>query len=371
MMRQPLTVLVVLAVVAGTVLPAVAAVQVGQGAQDLASPSADSVATANESDNTTPGQQLSGVVGVGAAEIDGELGERSLSERLNRSGTNDSRAKVVAERVDELRDRLERLQERRQALIEVRNNGTITQGEFRARMAELAANVSATERVLNATADAAGGLPEETLEDNGVNVSSIQELRRNASELTGPEVSEIARSIAGNGAGDGMTGPPDFAGPPNGTPGPPNGTPGNGTPGAPNGTPGAPNGTPGGPNGTPGAPNGTPSETPGDDNESDETGTPGGPPDGTPADGNETDAPNGTDGDTPGDGDDGDAPGDGNDGDAPGDGDDGDAPGDGEDGDTPGDGEDGDPGGGGDNSGGDDGDNPGGGGDGDGGGPPS
>lgn len=39
------------------------------------------------------------------------------------------------------------------------------------------------------------------LEENGVNVSAIQTLKRNASDMSGPEVAAVAQSIAGPNAG--------------------------------------------------------------------------------------------------------------------------------------------------------------------------
>lgn len=184
----------------------------------LAAGAAGVVAQEEEPDDEiTPGEQLSGVVGVGEAEFEGELADSAFAIGLERADDNATRAGEIANRLNDTETRLAELEERRDRLDAQRERGEISEGEYRARTARLATETDNVQRQLNRSEAAAGGIPGDILEANGVNVSSIETLRRNASELSGPEVSEIARSIAGENRGS-FPGAADRAG--NATAGP-------------------------------------------------------------------------------------------------------------------------------------------------------
>lgn len=154
--------------------------------------------TENSSNSSvTPGERLSGVVGVQGAELEGEVDERAFGIRVAQAATNESRAAVVADKLVELEQRVEDLDERTRRLGEARANGSISEGEYRAELSEVAAQSQSTQRLVNASSETASGLPADVLEANGVNVSAIQTLKNNAGNLTGPEVAAVARSIAG------------------------------------------------------------------------------------------------------------------------------------------------------------------------------
>lgn len=160
---------------------------------------------ANETDDRpAPGARLAGVVAVQGAEVESEVETRAFGLRVASAASNDSRADVVAERVGALRERTATLRERRQALVEARQNGTISQARYRAEMAALAARTTALGHQLNQTETASRDLDAALLEERGVDASAIDSLRTDARNLTGPEVAEIARSIAGRDAGGGL-----------------------------------------------------------------------------------------------------------------------------------------------------------------------
>jgi hypothetical protein len=165
-----------------------------------AQPADSQAAPGNDSENDSepaPGAQLAGVVNVQAAEVEGDLQQRSLGLQLAAARSNASKASVVADQTGELSDRLETLRERKQRLLEARENGSISQARFRAEMAGLAAEIATATRLLNRTGDEADGLPAEALADAGVDTEDLQRLRQAAGNLTGPEVARIARSIGG------------------------------------------------------------------------------------------------------------------------------------------------------------------------------
>lgn len=174
---------------------------------------------ANES-ATTAGEQLSGVIGVQGAEVEGDMADRSLSNRLEQARGPNQTAAVVASEYESADERLAELRDRKAALEAARENGSISQGEYRARTATLVAEISVVERLANRTASVAAGLPAAALEARGVDAAAIQRLAGDARNLTGPEVAAIARGIAGNGVGApagtpaGERGPPADRGPP-------------------------------------------------------------------------------------------------------------------------------------------------------------
>jgi hypothetical protein len=152
--------------------------------------------TDNES-NLTAGQRLGAVVGIGQAEAEGEVAERSFGIQLGAASSNDSKASVVGAKATELRDDLATVRDRIDTLQAARENGTISESEYRTRVAPLAAKAQALERQVNATANASAGLHADVLEANGVDVDAIRTLRADARNLSGGEVAAIARGIGG------------------------------------------------------------------------------------------------------------------------------------------------------------------------------
>lgn len=162
-----------------------------------------------------PGEQLSGSVSVGAAEVEGDVDARSFGHAVAAAETDDERAQIVGERAETVEQRLETLRERLDVLQERRAAGEISQREYRVKTAKLAAELSNVERTANQTTEVAAELPTDVLERNDVDVDRIRTLRENASELRGGEVAEIASGIAGSGAGGAPDDPPGERGPPN------------------------------------------------------------------------------------------------------------------------------------------------------------
>jgi len=64
----------------------------------------------NATADLAPGERLAGVVGVQGAEIEGEVESRAFEVALRESETNESRAAVVADRVNRTEERLAELE---------------------------------------------------------------------------------------------------------------------------------------------------------------------------------------------------------------------------------------------------------------------
>lgn len=189
-MHRALTVVVAVAVLAGSV------------------PAAATLADGTPAD-AEPGASFSGVVGVQEAEVSNEMAERSLDQRLKAAQTNESKAGVVAGETDQLQERLAELEAKKAELKQAYENGSISKGEYQARLAVLSAELRAVERQANRTADVAETLPEQALREKGANASEVRAVAQQAKETGGGEVAEAARSVAGEGVGNGLGNAPN------------------------------------------------------------------------------------------------------------------------------------------------------------------
>ena len=179
------------------VASALAAVPAATMAQETTTETAPANDQADENATMAPGAQLSGIVGVSEAELEGEVESRSFGIRVAKAATDDAKADVVADQLNRSGERVAALEQRRDELAQARENGSISESEYRARAATLHAESKSTARLVNETSETASQLPAEALEAKGINATAIQTLADQASELSGPEVAEIARSIAG------------------------------------------------------------------------------------------------------------------------------------------------------------------------------
>ncbi|MEF8858691.1 MAG: hypothetical protein V5A38_07165 [Halolamina sp.] len=196
-MNRVLTVVVIVAFLAGSV------------------PAAATLADGTPSDSE-PGAAFSGMVGVQEAEVTNEVADRSLTNRLNAAETNGSRASVVASETEQLQERLAELESQKEQLKQAYENGSISKGEYQARLAVLGAELRALERQANRTAGVAEKLPEKALRERGANASEVREIAQQANRSGGGEVAEAARTIAGKGVGKGLGNAPNASerGPP-------------------------------------------------------------------------------------------------------------------------------------------------------------
>ncbi|QLH80906.1 DUF7096 domain-containing protein [Halosimplex pelagicum] len=153
-------------------------------------------------ESVAPGELLAGVVGVQQAELDGEIETRSFALQLANATSNESRAAILAAQYEQLRNGSAALAERRAELNESHRNGTLSDGEYRARVAKLHAQSETVRSLANRTANESAGLPAELLESRGINATAIRTLQSDAANLTGPETAAVARSIAGPNVGD-------------------------------------------------------------------------------------------------------------------------------------------------------------------------
>ncbi|WP_144920257.1 hypothetical protein [Halorubrum salsamenti] len=211
----------------GIALIAVAVVLVGVAGIAAAGPVGTAVAQddpaatnetgeGNETTNGTdisPGERLSGVIGVQQAEISGEVDSRAFEVALNRTETPEERAELIAERLNGTEERLTEIERRQRELRERRDAGELSQGGFAARMAETGARAETIKREANRSADVARELPQAARENRRLDEERLNEVRQRASEASGPEVAAVARGVAGDDVGGPLAserrGPPE------------------------------------------------------------------------------------------------------------------------------------------------------------------
>ncbi|SFR54448.1 hypothetical protein SAMN04487947_2133 [Halogeometricum rufum] len=169
-----------------------------------------------------PGAQLAGVLAVQRAEIDSELDSRSFEAQVTSAKTNRSKARVVSNHVNQTQTRLDDLRSRLAELKSARRDGNLSQGRYRAQAAHLAAEIRSLQRLVDQTRDVAVELSPEARQSSGIDEARFERLRNDTQNLSGSEVSEIAREVAGSNVGNGLArgvdedrrgerGPPDRA----------------------------------------------------------------------------------------------------------------------------------------------------------------
>ncbi|WP_197427936.1 hypothetical protein [Halogeometricum sp. CBA1124] len=169
-----------------------------------------------------PGAQLAGVLAVQRAEIDSELDSRSFEAQVTSAKTNRSKARVVSNHVNQTQTRLDDLRSRLAELKSARREGNLSEGRYRAQAAHLAAEIRSLQRLVDQTRDVAVELSPEARQSSGIDEARFERLRNDTQNLSGSEVSEIAREVAGSNVGNGLArgvdedrrgerGPPDRA----------------------------------------------------------------------------------------------------------------------------------------------------------------
>ncbi|MFB6113700.1 MAG: hypothetical protein ABEJ58_06310 [Halodesulfurarchaeum sp.] len=148
-----------------------------------------------------PGARLAGVVGIQEAEFQGDMAVRTFEHRVSGPISNETRARVVANETEHIRERLQTLERQRDRLTALYNNNSIPRGTYVSRMAKLTAEINSLQYLINRTNRTAHMLPPGLLAAHGVNETAIEQLRTHARFMTGPEIAEFAREIGGPMAG--------------------------------------------------------------------------------------------------------------------------------------------------------------------------
>jgi len=199
-MRRTTTLVVLLALITSAV-----AVPVGAAGQPTAQTNATADAQASANSSVAPGEQMAGVVGVTEAEFEGEIEERTFGVRIAQNASANAQSDVVADQLDDVEQRVAELEQRKERLEAAHENGSMTEGEFRAEMAVVATEKETATRLAANSETVASGLSPTALDRSGISLDGIVTLRERAQAVGGENVSAYARSIGGVGVGIGST----------------------------------------------------------------------------------------------------------------------------------------------------------------------
>lgn len=185
----------------------VVAASVGVGAVPSASTAAaetsspSPVANASES---PMGERLTMVMQANAAQAEGAVENGMWAAAFaNASNASEQRA-LVDRRVGQLNGTIAELQAERRALRVAYRNGTINRTTYRARLSAIVGRLSALGEAIDQTSERGAAV--------GVNQSRLVELRTQARNLSGAEVSRLARNLTRGPPGLFDEGPPGQAG---------------------------------------------------------------------------------------------------------------------------------------------------------------
>ncbi|QLD86944.1 hypothetical protein HWV23_14810 [Natronomonas halophila] len=147
------------------------------------------------SGNASVGAEVSSFMQASTAEAEGEVDDGMFDAALSRTEDPEERRQLIENRTQRLEERQQRLEERR---ADIRSTGNVRDRALAVRVAvgatQLTESVNETEPVAASA---------------GVNTTRLEQLRTNARDLSGGEVAELARSLAGPpGDRPGVGGPP-------------------------------------------------------------------------------------------------------------------------------------------------------------------
>ncbi|MFP8890879.1 hypothetical protein ACLI4U_14090 [Natrialbaceae archaeon A-CW2] len=156
-------------------------------------------------ESVAPGEQLAATIGAQNAEIEGEVSQRAFGLTVANAETDEAKATLIAERVATDETRLEELETRLEELQGDRDEGTISEGRYRAEVATVVAEMGSIERRAEIADTVAGGVPADVLSEAGVDTDAIESLRERAGERGGSDIADTAQEIVGDGVGESMS----------------------------------------------------------------------------------------------------------------------------------------------------------------------
>ncbi|RBI61603.1 hypothetical protein DMJ13_12925 [halophilic archaeon] len=176
--------------------------------------------------NESLGTEISSFMQASSTETQGAVETGMWVAQFNATDNRSARRKLVRSQVTDLGQKLDTLQEEKQAIIDAYQNGKIDELQYRAQMSGVVSRIQAIQQAINETEPRARAV--------GAEVKAVGRLEKRASSAIGPKAAAVAGSVgsvdvpAGNnstGNGNGVVGNETDVGTGNGTDvGPGNGT---------------------------------------------------------------------------------------------------------------------------------------------------
>lgn len=182
-------VLLVLLTVGGTVAAATLAAAVGPaaGSASVETDQSQSNESAVNQSNGTLGSKVSSFMQTSASQTQGAVDTEMWVASFNNSTNQSEQKNLVHQQTSEIEQKLEQLIAEKKQLVEKKKAGNISQAEFQAKMSQVVGKYISLTEAINKT--------EPLAESAGVENSSLDYLRQDARNLTGPEVAAVAQSL--------------------------------------------------------------------------------------------------------------------------------------------------------------------------------
>ncbi|WP_435155356.1 DUF7096 domain-containing protein [Haladaptatus sp. DFWS20] len=139
------------------------------------------------SSNSTLGAEISSFMQVSTSQAKGTVDTGLWVARFNETKNRSARKSLVRHQVSNMQTELENVRQRKQALVEARNNGQISTLQYQAKMSEIVGEIRSLEHAINQTKSRADKV--------GVRNNKLRQLDKEANTVGGPEVAEVARSL--------------------------------------------------------------------------------------------------------------------------------------------------------------------------------
>lgn len=154
---------------------------------DVATTSFQANQQANNTDNSTLGAEISSFMQVSTSQAKGTVDTGMWVARFNQTKNKSAQQSLVSNNVGDMKNQLSDLQDRKQKLIQARNNGQISQLKYQSEMSQLIGEIRSIQHAINATRPRAVTV--------GTRINDVDNLSEQADTAGGPEMVEVARSM--------------------------------------------------------------------------------------------------------------------------------------------------------------------------------
>ena len=135
------------------------------------------------------GNRISAFMQSNAAETSGAVESGMWATTFDNATNRSVKQRLVTGHVDALQNRLDEIRDRKQRLVERREAGEISRLKYESEMSGVIGRYNALVNAINET--------ERRAESTGTNTSELAELRANSEKVAGSEMSAVARNLSG------------------------------------------------------------------------------------------------------------------------------------------------------------------------------
>lgn len=144
-------------------------------------------------DEPALGHSISAMMSVNSEEVESAFDQYKADRAFERANSSEERAEIANELANESNEEIAEAREEAKEIRAEYENGEMSEAEYRSKQAELNASVEGEVELMNKTASEVEDDPNASA---AVDWGLIGQLQENASNMTGEQVSQIARNIS-------------------------------------------------------------------------------------------------------------------------------------------------------------------------------